>query len=610
LSAKAERAVEESQAGRALMPTSSLPWTRADTIFVGLQTLFITIVYARALRFDFVLDDFPLILQNPLVRANWKAIPRFFAEGYFERIFPQAPANDYRPLLSVWLLVNQKLWGFNPAGWHVAPIFLQAVVTVGVYLLARRLFLDRPWAALAAVVFALHPTHVETTAWVIGMNESLMAVPFLFALLAFLRSRDPASHAGIWLGASLFGYALALCAKEDAIVLPALVAAWAWFFGGAKAAEADSTLRRNVRSTLIACAPYMTLTALYVGVRFAVLGGLSHTAVPIPLATIVWTAPLALWSHLRLLLWPSGLSIFYDIPYVTGPLSSNFMLPAAALAALLLVLWLWAETSRQVSFLAVWLFVPILPLLDLRVLPEGEFVHDRYLYLSSIAFALLVAKALKQGAERARSTLEVARVPNAAAVVLAAVFGGLSFYYSGYWTNNLSLLVRGVAISPGNNAAVNNLANEFVKHGRYGEATALYDRVLDRAPNFWLANYNLGVCDYKMGRYDDALTHLSRAAASAPSEADIFVYAGLSLYRLDRLPEAESALERAITIEPAGAGYHLALGIILKARGERGRALAEFRQELTYHPEESAARQAIAEIESQAAQSVKGAPAP
>ena len=106
MSAKAERAVEESQAGRALMPTSSLPWTRADTIFVGLQTLFITIVYARALRFDFVLDDFPLILQNPLVRANWKAIPRFFAEGYFERIFPQAPANDYRPLLSVWLLVK------------------------------------------------------------------------------------------------------------------------------------------------------------------------------------------------------------------------------------------------------------------------------------------------------------------------------------------------------------------------------------------------------------------------------------------------------------------------------------------------------------------------
>jgi protein O-mannosyl-transferase len=598
----------ELNAARELEGAPSLPWTRADTWLAGLQVFLIALVYARTLRFDFVLDDFPLILQNPLVLEPWKSIPRFFTEGYFQRIFPQAPANDYRPLLSVWLLVNQRLWGFNPAGWHVAPIFLQALVTLGVYLVARRLLEERAAAALASLVFALHPVHVETTAWVIGMNESLMAVPFLLGFLAYLRSRDGPARSRIWLAASLFGYALALCAKEDAVVLPALIAAWAWFYG----AKAEGTFRqglaRRAYAAVAVSLPYLALTAVYLAIRFMVLRGLTHTATAIPFATLVWTAPLALWSDIRVLLWPSGLSIFYDLPYVTSPLSINFLLPAAALAAILACLGLWTRRSRDVSFATVWLFAPVLPLLDLRILPEGEFVHDRYLYLSSIAFALLIAIAAKQfrrpaGERPVRQPAEpwnVGRMAFAGAMVLALTYGALSFYYAGFWVNNLTLFVRGVNLSPGNNTAVNNLANEFVKQGRYGAASELYQKVIQRAPEFWLAQYNLGVCDYKMGYYEDALSSLSRAAALEPSEADIFVYAGLSLFRLNRLPEAASSLRGAIALRPDGPGYHLALGIVLKTRGERDQALAEFKQELHYHPEESAARAEIAKLESKA----------
>src|SRR6266568_4754303 len=201
LLAGAERAFAESQLCRTEARTSSLPWTRVDTSLAGLQVFLIALVYARALQFDFVLDDFPLILHNPLVLASWRSIPRFFAEGYFDRIFPNAPPNDYRPILSVWLLVNQKLWGFNPAGWHLAPIFLLSVVTLGVYVLARRIFGDRGLAFLTALVFALHPTHVETTAWIIGMNESLMAAPFMASFLCYLKARDGGSRRVGWLAA-------------------------------------------------------------------------------------------------------------------------------------------------------------------------------------------------------------------------------------------------------------------------------------------------------------------------------------------------------------------------------------------------------------------------
>lgn len=592
-----EQSVAAPQTRRESEAAHSLPWRRTDTLFAGLQVFLIAAVYARTLRFDFVFDDFPLILQNPLVLAPLKSIPRMFAEGYFQRIFPQAPANDYRPMLSLWLLVNQKLWGFNPAGWHIAPIILHAAAVLGVYLLGRRFFQERAPAALAALVFALHPVHVETTAWVIGMNESLMAVPFLGAFLAFLRSREGASHRRRWVAISLAAYAVALCAKEDAIVLPALVAAWVWFCEGGGGNPSARVRFDRLRAASFACGPYIVLSVAYLAIRFAVLHGLTHAAAPIPFMTLVWTAPLALWSHMRLLLWPAGLSIFYDVPYVASPLATNFLLPAAALAALVAMFSHWGRRPR-VYFLAIWLIAPLLPLADLRILPEGEFVHDRYLYLSSIAFALLVAMAVEEGAKKAGVEPYAARIKIVATAAIVLIFGGLSFYYAGFWANNISLFIRGVTISPGNNAAVNNLANEFVKRGRYEEAAALYEKVISRAPNFWLADFNLGVCDYKMGRYENALTPLSRAAALDPSEADVYVYSGLSLYRLGRLPEAESALRRAIVLEPSGAGYHLALGMILKARGFPDQAISEFRQELAYHPEEAAARREITALQS------------
>ena len=166
------QSVEEHELGRSLPEPASLPWNRLDTLVAGLEALLVVLVYARTLRFEFVLDDIPLILKNPLVLIPWRTIPRFFTEGYFDRIFPDSPANDYRPLLSVWLLVNQRLWGFSPAGWHLTAILLLALVTLGVYALGRRLFQDRRQAAIAGALFALHPVHVECAAWVIGTDNS------------------------------------------------------------------------------------------------------------------------------------------------------------------------------------------------------------------------------------------------------------------------------------------------------------------------------------------------------------------------------------------------------------------------------------------------------
>jgi protein O-mannosyl-transferase len=581
--------------------STALHWTLTDTIFAGLGSLLVFAAYAQTLRFEFVLDDFPLILQSPLVLVPWRSVPQFFVEGYFDRIFPTDPHNVYRPLLSVWLVLNQRLWGFYPGGWHLVAVLLTALATLGVYALGRRVLHSRPLAALAAMLFALHPIHVESTAWVIGMNESLMAVPFLASILAYLRSRDAGPESslgagprrGVWLGVSLVCFALALLAKEESIVLPALVAGFVWVYGRQEKRSGRAGLKTRLRGALSSSAPYWGLAVVYLALRFEILRGLSHTATQMPFAAIPRTIPAVLWSDIRLLVWPSGLSIFYASPYVSTASFSNFVLPSLLVLAVAGSFVAWGRRSRAAAWAAMWVFIPILPFLDLPILPDGDFVHDRYLYLSSVGFVLLLALAVREAGERLQSRVKPALVQLLVFAALGLAYGKLTLTGSRFWANQSALYTHAATTSPGSNFALDGLAHLYAERGQCAAAAAIYQKVLARSPRYWMAYLNLGACHYNVGNYEGALDYLGRAAELSPGDPDVLFFIGLAQFRLRHFDVAEVALRRAVEIRPFGVGYHLALGMVLEAEGDRAHALAEFRRELAYHPDESAARAEI-----------------
>jgi protein O-mannosyl-transferase len=577
------------------------PWTLTDTIFAGLESILVFAVYSQTLRFEFVLDDFPLILQNPLVLIPWRSVPQFFVEGYFDRIFPTDPHNVYRPLLSVWLVLNQRLWGFYPGGWHLMAVLLLALATMGVYALGRRVLDSRPLAALAAALFALHPIHVESTAWVIGMNEALMAVPFLASILAYLRSRDdgpdssrsPGWRRGVWLGTSLACYALALLAKEESIVLPAIVAGFVWVYGPAENGRGLTGTQTRLRGALAGSAPYWGLAAAYLALRVAILHGLSHTATQMPFAAIPLTIPAVLWSDIRLLVWPTGLSIFYASPFVGSASFSNFVFPSLLVLAVAGLVLTWGSRSRAVAWAAMWVFIPVLPFLDLPILPDGDFVHDRYLYLSSVGFALLLASAVRQASKRLQSRVMPTLVELLVLVALGLAYGRLTLTDSRFWANQTALYNHAATASPGSNFALDGLAHLYAERGQCAAAAAIYQKVLARSPRYWMAYLNLGACHYNAGDYEGALDYLGQATELSPGDPDVLFFIGLAQFRLRHFTVAEVALRRAVEIRPYGIGYHLALGMLLEAEGDRTHALSEFRSERAYHPDETAARTEI-----------------
>ncbi len=569
-------------------------WTRAEYIVLGAILAVTFLLYSPTLGYEFVYDDRLLLLQNPQL-LSWRFIPQFFRENFTSSALAGAASVYYRPVLLVWMLLNVKVWGMNPMPWHLMTILLHLVVVAEVYVLARGLLRNTSGAALAGAVAALHPAHVECVAWIMAQAEQLAVSLMLGAFLLYLAAKRKQTRRAAWLVLSLGLFALGVLIKENEIMLPGLIAAYEWLFGASP--DEPSPLRRawlRARSSLIAAAPYVAAASLYLVVRIRVLGTMGQMVTPLPLTTHLATIPSVLASYLRILLWPAGLSVEYHTPYVQQLTGPGFFLPAAVVASFVGLLVAWSLRSRRAAFASIWLALPLLPALDLPVFFRDEIVHDRYLYLPSIGFALLVGLALVQLSSklefRGRLSLK------AAAVALAGLMGVGTWYYQRFWKDNFTLFSRALQISPANLIALNNTANELADRGQWTESLNLYQRALAIDPTYWQAVSNAGYCLYRLGRFKEAEQYLTRAISLTPGDSSEYVYLGMTYFKTGRLDEAERNVRHALALQPDGRGYHLALGVILAEKGQLQEALNEFRAEQSAFPDEAAAAAEIEEI--------------
>ncbi len=579
-------------------------------IVLTLALVLTFVAYIGTLGFPFVSDDRGQIVENPWIQS-WRFVPRYFTHHVWGGILPEVFVNYYRPVFLLWLRVNYTMFGLDPRGWHLTSILLHLVVTLLVYVLTSRLFADRLSAALASMVFGLHPIHIESVAWVSGVTEPLMAVLLIPSFLCYLKYEEQGSRCRLWLAGSLFLCLVAMFSKETALILPMIIFVYEWiFWADPREATGRGDWARRFRNALRCATPYLALIPLYLIARILALKALSRTITPLPFSTIVFTWPSLLWHYLKLLVWPVGLSPFYGTPYVTRPGFLNVGLPLAALCAATLILWAWArrpgpglllesDTARPriVAFASMWLVLPVIPLLNLRVLPQDDIAHDRYMYLPSVGFAMIAALAMQEiriGRGR-RIRREAAQV--AVTLIVAALFVIGTVFQSVAWADDLLIYHRGVAAGLNKKFLDTNLANILAERGYYDDAIKIYQRVLVRYPAYWSANYNLGYTYYRLGKLQEAEFYFKRAIAIDSAMGDQFLYLGLTHFKMSRLDEAAAELRQAIRIHPDASGYHFALGVVLKMQGNLAGALEEFKAELVNNPKEQAARDQIAEVE-------------
>jgi Flp pilus assembly protein TadD len=525
---------------------------------------FAFLLYLRSAWFQFVYDDQAQVLDEPLIHS-WKLLGSYFTQAV--RL-----TGYYRPLFTTWFRFNDWLFGQHPAGWHITSALLNAAVAVVVFLLARALMESNAVAIVAALLYAAHPTHIESVAWVSGVCDVLMCLFFVAALLAYLRAFSAESKTK-WLIASLFLLAAALLSKEPAATFSGIVAVHAFLF-------TEGSWPRKLQRAVVFAIPYALLTVIYLVIRKYAVTAVVPIRSSVTAKTMVLTAPSLLWFYLKKLAYPTGISLFYNDSYVTS--SGGFLLPLLIIVVAIALLLVWAKYSpndgRLILFSAAWILITLAPCFYIRSFDSNELVHVRYLYLPSVGFCFLIALALCD----LLNTRPQSFALWSGLVVL--LFSGLTLAQEGYWASDFALYRRAVDIAPHHTTALNNLARVYVDRGQFAIAVPIFREVLATDPNSPAAHYNLGYIYYREGDFPTAEAELRQALAANTGDAFYHLYLGLTLFREGRAAEAEPEIRDAIAISPGRPGYHLALSAVLEARGDLQGALDEARTEAVIEP--------------------------
>ncbi len=473
---------------------------RARRILLALLLLLSLAVYAGVLGNRFTnWDDEHLIVKNTMIRS---LDPMRLLRSFHL---------SYPPLTVFTHCLDYFFWGLNPVGYHVTDLLLYALIVAAFYLLAGRIAGDARAAFAAAALFAVHPLHVESVAWLSSRKDGVAMLCYLAAFLAYLRGER--RRGGRPLAALL--YLGAVWAKPLMATLPLALLLYETLCRGESA-------RRALRRLLPFAVP-LALTAL------AAVFLDPHNEVRLPWhgggpAATARVAARVMGDYLRMLVLPVRLNALYLVVIPARFLDARCLLPLAACALIAAAAARRARGSPLFAFCAGWAAASLLPVM--QFIPSNVVKADRYLYLPSAALCLLCGAwwarvSRERGGGRAAG---VALMAGLAAVV--AIFSALTVARCAVWADSVALWESSAALNPANPDALNNLGVAYTRERRYSDAAAALSRALSLRPAFPSARNNLANVYLLTGRYDDALRELKGAAGL---ERDIVYAANASI---------------------------------------------------------------------------------
>jgi Flp pilus assembly protein TadD len=572
---------------------------------VALVVTAVLAVYANALPNAFLWDDRVLVVGNPAIK-RWDAIPGLFVSD----LFPGGVASGYyRPLQALTYALDYRLWGLVPAGFRLTNVLLHAATAAALYVVAVRVLAVPTAALVAALLFAVHPLHVEAVTYVAGRSDPLAAVFFLLAVLGFLRGDGRGRMF------ALAAFFLALLAREASLVLPLVLLVL------------DRVPPGRARRPWRDFAPYAVPIVVYCALR-----ALSVTASPAPAATAsvpfglrMLTMAEVVVRYLGLVIAPHGLHMERAVTPVASPHDATALAAVAALGLAAAGAWrLRATAAWPVALGAAWFGAALVPVAN--VVPLATFMAEHWLYVPIMGLALAAGWAADHHAA------SWWRVPMLAAVGLAIlVLGGLTARRNLDWRDGRTLyesllplapesirvrvnlaeayqaagdadrardlyadVVRRRPDDPATADALNNLGNLARAAGRPDDALASFDRAIALRPNHVAARNGRALALQALGRNDEAERELETARALDPTFATTFSNLGNLYFRRDEIVRARDAYLAALRLDPEHADAHNNLGSAYFRLGDRERAAHEYREALRLDPLSAGAQRNLA----------------
>lgn len=565
-------------------PDSSWRASRAWLIAALVVTTFA--INANTLYNGFILDDEFQVQRNPWIH-DWSSIPRMFSGNAWSFAGAGASSNYYRPLMHVIYLLTNKTLGVHPWGFHLVNVLFHGINTLLIFLIASRIFpahfsgneghpglaadlLSVPF--LSAMLFATHPAHSEVVAWIASIPE-LSFTAFCLGSLALYIKPLPFSRAAMVLCVALYG--MALLSKETAIVFPVLIIAYDF------ALRPEENWLERVKRWI----PFILVTAVYVMVRSYAMAGRALPALPFetlgPARFIAYLLPL-FTAYVGTLLAPVHLHFWH----VLAPLSSFasweglFDLAVAALFATTVVI-AW-KRDRQAFFCLALFVLPLVPAFHFTAIAGKPFA-ERYLYLPSAGFVILVARLLSKFI--AKPALKFITVAVIGVILSLCAVGTIS--RNRVWKDFASLYADNICKSPEAPVPCNDLARVLFEQNRVDEAIRVFEQQVSQNPANTVCQSTLGSALLLKGRVDEAIAHLEIAISQDPANIDSRNDLGVALRRAGRNQDAIAQYRKALEINPDYPDAHFNLGAVLADTGAAAEALEQYRAAVRWRPSDA-----------------------
>ena len=527
--------------------------------------LLVVVAYFPVTQAGFVYDDFIFVESRAVHELSgigdiWLTPRHIGNEGH------------YWPMVYTTFWIEYRLWGLDPTGYHVVNVLLHLVNSLLVWLLLRRLGVPGAW--LAGAVFAVHPLHVESVAWIIERKDVLSALFYLTAILAWLRSQETDDRRLYGLSFALF--VAGLLSKSVVVTLPAALLILIWWKRG-----------RLTRSDLFHTAPFFAVGLCVTLADYVYYRSIESVDFGYSIVERALIAARAVWFYATKLSWPDDLAVIYPLWNISvrDPLAWAYVVTAAATAGLL---WFFRDRIGRGPLAGALFFAitlsPTLGFIDYGWM-QYSFVADRFQYLAGIGFIAVVVGAVAYAVHRLPIRYGAAAWGIVACVV--AVLVVLTWQHASVYRNDETLFSHVLAFNPESRTAYVRLSGELVNQERWEEGLTVartgieriendldeaklhnnaafalanlgqpeqaeehYRLALEIDPNYKIALSNLSGLFFDQKRYEEALQRVDAVIAISPDDANAHANRGAILFHLDRKDEAVRSLERALSLDP------------------------------------------------------------
>jgi Flp pilus assembly protein TadD len=524
-------------------------------------------------------DDDCYVTDNPHVQGG-------VTPGGVKWALTSGQFGNWHPLTWLSHMLDCQLFELNAGAHHLISVLFHVANTLLLFTVLNRMT-GSPWrSGFVAALFALHPLHVESVAWVAERKDVLSACFWMLTMWAYVRYVEQPNRKRYFMTLAL--YAMGLMAKPIVVTLPfVLLLLDYWPLGRTQwltpviGDKAKAPFSRLVTEKF----PFFLLAVLSCAITFCLQykGGEVLSFEKLPMDMRVPNAVVSYARYLGKAFWPSGLAVFY--PYRKWP--GETVIDAGAVLVGMSGWAIW-RARRAPHFVVGWLWylgtlVPVIGLVQVGT----QSMADRYTYLSLIGLFIMLAWTVPRSVVEGRVRKMVAVAFAAALLIGCAVL--LSWSQIQHWKTSKELFRHALQVTESNWLAHHNLGLALAQEGKVTDAIGHYEQALQINPTFAETHNNLGLALAQEGKVTDAIGHYEQALRIKPDYAEAHNSLGLALLQAGKREDAIGHYEQALRIKPDYAEAHNNLAIALEQTGKREEAIEHYEQAVRLKPNSAAA---------------------